>query len=123
MNQEDFMNSFRQWQAGTLTPDDLYKQMFGEGIGRSKQAFDPHNDPFAQFGQRRPHSANTLNDLLKRAAAIIHDEPIATDPKARRDQINKELDIVRGVVPTPKGYKVDPLRAKALMAELKKLPK
>lgn len=36
-------------------------------------------------------------------------------------EINNELDIIRGIVPTPKGYKVDLKRAKELMVELKRL--
>lgn len=36
-------------------------------------------------------------------------------------QINNELDIIRGVVPTPKGYVIDIKKAKRLMEELKTL--
>ncbi len=45
-------------------------------------------------------------------------------PGAKRiAEINKELDIIRGVVPTPKGYTINLSRAKELMAELKRLMK
>lgn len=44
-----------------------------------------------------------------------------TDNQKRMIEINSELDILRGVVPTPKGYHVDINRAKELMTELKKL--
>lgn len=33
--------------------------------------------------------------------------------------INRELDIIRGRIPTPKGYKVDPERIKYLMTKLR----
>lgn len=48
-------------------------------------------------------------------------EPDTTPSYKRLKEINDELDIIRGRVPTPKGYKVDLGRTKALMAELKKL--
>lgn len=38
-------------------------------------------------------------------------------------EINEELDIMRGIVPTPKGYTVDLGRAKILMKELRELMK
>lgn len=41
----------------------------------------------------------------------------------RVKEINAELDILRGITKTPKGYNIDPARAKELMAELKKLTK
>lgn len=40
---------------------------------------------------------------------------------ARIKKINQELDILRGVVPTPPGYSADPDRARELMTELRKL--
>jgi hypothetical protein len=47
-----------------------------------------------------------------------------TGPKAKRiEEINAELDILRGVVPTPANYNFEPSRAKELMAELKRLLK
>lgn len=39
------------------------------------------------------------------------------------DAINQELDIYRGVVPTPKGYRADPARVKQLMQRLAELTK
>lgn len=47
--------------------------------------------------------------------------PPKINPEVRKRQIEQELDIIRGITPTPKGYKVDPGKVKALMAELKQL--
>lgn len=47
--------------------------------------------------------------------------PRAIDKAARRKEIEAELDIVRGIVPTPKGYKVDQRHIKAIMIELRGL--
>ena len=49
--------------------------------------------------------------------------PPVINPEARRAEIEEELDIIRGRIPTPKGYRVDPSRIKALMLELRELPK
>lgn len=43
------------------------------------------------------------------------------DPEYRRREIEYELDIIRGRVPTPPGYQVDTSKVKDLMAELKQL--
>jgi len=56
-------------------------------------------------------------------------ETIKNEGSIRRDvidrisEINAELDILRGRVPTPKGYNIDINRAKELMTELKELMK
>jgi hypothetical protein len=39
----------------------------------------------------------------------------------RYTEIEKELDILRGRIPTPPGYIIDKSKAKSLMAELKKI--
>lgn len=38
-------------------------------------------------------------------------------------QIEHELDIIRGIQPTPKGYIINPSKVKSLMAELRDLKK
>lgn len=43
------------------------------------------------------------------------------DKPTRITQIEKELDIIRGRVPTPAGYKVDAGKVKGLMTELRQL--
>lgn len=50
----------------------------------------------------------------------IIDQP-SLDPVARKAEIEHELDIIRGRIPTPYGYKIYPLRIKKLMIELKQL--
>lgn len=47
--------------------------------------------------------------------------PATTDPATRRAEIEAELEILRGRVPTPKGYVADPGRIKKLMQELGQL--
>lgn len=68
--------------------------------------------------KRWPSIDAMMADLAKQKAAA---KPKPVDPVARRAEIEAELDIIRGRVPTPKGYKVDPLRAKKLMQELNQL--
>jgi hypothetical protein len=41
--------------------------------------------------------------------------------QGRISEINEELDIIKGRVPTPKGYTINKTRAKLLMAELQRL--
>lgn len=50
---------------------------------------------------------------------ITHVEPI--DPAVRLKQIDHELDIIKGRVSTPKGYKTSPGIVKSLIAERKVL--
>lgn len=56
----------------------------------------------------------TINKAAMRAPVDVRERIVA---------INEELDIIRGRVPTPKGYKVNVRHAKALMDELNKLIK
>jgi hypothetical protein len=96
--------------------DELFEKVFGGGrSGRSS---------FYQQ-QRTKTPKNPFEDLFREAytaAGTKTAEPKkAVDPKVRRVEIERELDIIRGVSPTPKGYKVDPRKAKALMIELKEL--
>jgi hypothetical protein len=74
-----------------------------------------------QYGQL----GGGLQGLLNKHPGIAQParKPLLQDPKARMAEINKELDIIRGVVPTPKGYKVDARKVKALMTELSELEK
>jgi hypothetical protein len=112
MNQEEFLKAFR---ATNLNSQQLFEQYFGSHVGQG--AFNTNN-PFGQFSGGQ---AQTLQQLVNQARAARAQANVATDPVARKKQINDELDIIRGVVPTPPRYKVDPLRAKALMTELKQL--
>lgn len=43
--------------------------------------------------------------------------------RERIKEINDELDIIRGVAPTPPGYKIAPQKIKELMAELAQIVK
>lgn len=58
-------------------------------------------------------------DAQRRAQEAAKPKPV--DPIQRINDIEDELDICRGVKPTPAGYRVDPGKVKALMTELKQL--
>jgi hypothetical protein len=98
--------------------DELFEKVFGGGrSGRSsfyqqQQTKTPKN-PFADLFEEA-HRKSTGTEYPKAKKKTV-------DPKVRRAEIERELDIIRGVSPTPKGYKVDPRKAKALMIELKEL--
>lgn len=64
------------------------------------------------------HSLAEMNQDLQKVRERI---PAKPDPVKRKADIETELDIIRGRVPTPPGYIVDPLRTKKLMQELKAL--
>lgn len=48
-------------------------------------------------------------------------KPKPIDKPTRIKQIEQELDIIRGIVPTPKGYKIDKSNIRALVKELAEL--
>ena len=54
-------------------------------------------------------------EQAKKAAAT------KVDPKQRMKEIEDELDIIRGVVPTPAGYTVDRRNVRRLVRELQEL--
>jgi hypothetical protein len=82
---------------------DSYTRQFLGGIKGA-------GDPAQQLG--------ALNNAL---GSIPKPKPV--DPGTRIKEIDEELDIIRGVRPTPKGYKIDPRRVKVLMIERAKLQK
>jgi hypothetical protein len=106
----EFLNAFR---AANLNAQDLHEHIY-----ESHTQQGPFNtyDPFRN--QKKPSS---LADLVDRVHKIIYEDDPPVNKETRVKQINEELDILRGRVPTPPNYKVDPLRAKALMKELKQL--
>lgn len=91
----------------------LLNNMLG---GRPGATYNPKASQAA--GKRWPSVEAMMADLAKQKAAAA---PKPVDRAARKAEIEAELDIIRGRVPTPKGYTVDPLRAKKLMQELKQL--
>ena len=60
-------------------------------------------------------------EVTEQASRYIGDGTTAA--QRRIIEINNELDIIRGVVPTPKGYIINVKKAKDLMEELKALMK
>lgn len=64
----------------------------------------------------------TVNAYFNQLGGNLRDQPKNIPSREQRvAEINDELDIIRGVKPTPKGYRVDVRRTKQLMAELKEL--
>lgn len=61
-----------------------------------------------------------LNSVRGPAVAFVSTDKPEAD---RVKKINDELDILRGVVPTPKGYNYDVKRVRPLMRELNELMK
>lgn len=74
----------------------------------------------------RWQSLEQMNAALSKQRAAKPSPPrpnTNVDPVTRRAEIEAELDIIRGRTPTPKGYRVDAGKIKALMTELAQLPK
>lgn len=106
-NLEGLLNNF---QAGNLSQEELYQQIYG------RQTIGTPSQPKKHWSSIEAMMA----DLAKQKAAMPP-APKPVDPARRKAEIEAELDIIRGRKPTPKGYVVDPLRAKKLMIELKQL--
>lgn len=65
-------------------------------------------------------SLSEINAALDKLKAS-KPKPKIVDKAARIQEIETELDIIRGRVPTPKGYTIDPDKVKTLVKELKEL--
>jgi hypothetical protein len=87
--------------------------------GRTTYTFT--NEEFQSSFNAYGFNQNILETVERSTAAF--NELLAKQPSPvnRRQEIERELDIIRGRVPTPKGYRVDSLRVKRLMQELKQL--
>ena len=93
-----------------------YLDSLGSGWRASVNPFDPYTfDPMRDIREHIVENVTASNVLMDRLTAP------PPDKATRLRQINTELDIIRGRVPTPPGYKIDPRRIKQLMAELKQL--
>lgn len=94
-----------------------WQEMEGPGIGSQKIGQDP--------GPRTAPKWGSIDEMMRDLKNLPKHQPKPAPPvkdKASRIQeIEDELDIIRGVKPTPKGYKVDPSKVKSLMTELKQL--
>lgn len=119
----DALNRLAQTQA---TVDNEYKRMLDELLGVSGQP-RTSTQPGASFNTHPPKWSNIaeMNAALaaKKKAQANRAPPKPIDKAARIKTIEDELDIIRGRVPTPKGFKVDASRVKDLMLELKQLQK
>jgi hypothetical protein len=72
---------------------------------------------YEQMKQLLEDNVLSTDTLLQRLMETKKLPQLPVDPKTRIAEIDKELDIIRGRIPTPKGYKIDARKAKALMAE------
>lgn len=102
---EDLLGSLGGWEANGQRLGGLGNQLGGQGF----------------FNQAPPKWSNLaeMNAYIKAHPPKAKPKPI--DKATRIRQIEEELDIIRGRVPTPKGYKVDATKVKDLMIELRKL--
>lgn len=94
----------------------LFSQFNQQGFGTLGQQQATQQQP-RQFG-----SIAELNAALaaqRKAQEARKPKPV--DKPTRIAEIEHELDICRGIIPTPKGYKVDTSKVKSLVAELKQL--
>lgn len=67
----------------------------------------------SQYNQQ--YNLSYLNQLLNSNIS----RPIVLTGEDRIEQIDNELDIIRGIIPTPKGYKIDKNKIKSLLKERK----
>lgn len=84
------------------------------------------NQPFQQFVFNYEHLQGTsfrigVSSKLFPTTSTQSVSSSTSESKTRIAAIEHELDIIRGRIPTPKGYVVNPLRIKELMTELKQL--
>lgn len=83
-----------------------------------QQAYRSHSKSLADEAARGFFYTTLIQNVKAGQAVTIKQLPqLPPDPKTRIAEIDKELDIIRGRVPTPKGYKINPRKAKALMTE------
>lgn len=89
---------------------------YSQGIGSQKIGAPPKagRAPFASLGE-----LNAALGAKRKAEEAAKPKPV--DRPKRIKEIEAELDIIRGVVPTPKGYTIDKTRIRSLLAELKEL--
>jgi hypothetical protein len=112
-NLEDQYSTFNDWNGDNLSAEQIRQQVYGF---ESRTGFRVKTD--ARPDQQ---SVDSFFDTFRTVAAAAPIKKTPVTKETRIKQINEELDIIRGRVPTPKNYTVNPLRAKALMAELKQL--
>jgi hypothetical protein len=106
------LEELRQLFGGSTASD---WKVNGQGIGSQHIGGGGYNTHPPRFS-----SIEELNQALHKQKVVRPATP-KVSPEVRKKEIEDELDIIRGVVPTPRGYKVNPLRIKQLMAELSQL--
>lgn len=118
---DDLFNNYKK--RPNYTPNSSLDEAFrrlNEELNRSQ----------SQYYQQYNRQKATLNDALgqlgglggiKGAGAAY--KPRIKDPATRIVEIDRELDIIRGVIPTPKGYSTDVHKVKTLLAERAELKK
>lgn len=89
-------------------------------FGKSNDGFYWHIDFESQADWDAFRGSLGGTHRTKVAREHVVPAPAPTIP-ATKAEIEAELDIIRGRVPTPKGYKVDKGRTKLLMTRLKEL--
>lgn len=84
-----------------------YTANLNELLNRLNNQFHSVNDP----------DWRSINNILRE----LDDKPKPVDKVTRMAQIEVELNIIKGITPTPRGYKIDKTNIKILIKELKQL--
>lgn len=125
-NQAAWDEVFGEWAKQAAQQEQFFNQNHWQA---NQQAYDPYQGFNAGQQNQQQHQQVhgewyhvNVDEYLR--SMDMPSRPVATmpvDTETRKREINSELDIIRGRVPTPKGYTVNPGRVKDLMAELKQL--
>lgn len=120
---EDFLNQF---QGANLSAEELLEQLYGDprqraandqqASNRTKQNQNWFNPFESVFGQYQYTFSGGAAQTRRPAQPIVN-------PDVRRREIEHELEIIKGIIPTPKGYTITTSKAKALVVELRELNK
>jgi hypothetical protein len=112
-----------------------YNQQLNQAQAERLQAFRDILNGTQGFGtnvneNKNRNNAKKFASLADMNAALAAQRAAAAKPRpappvinkdARLKQVEHELDIIRGVVPTPRGYKIDKSHVKELLSERNEL--
>lgn len=117
---------FNQWQASDLPIDEFLAESKKQTVRNILNGMPPYQGGFGQgLGGQTTSAPPKWNNIEEMNRYIKAHPPKARpkpkSPEVRRAEIERELDIIRGRIPTPKGFKVDAGKVKRLMTELRQL--
>lgn len=111
-----FEQLFNDWQASNKTINE-----FLQDIDIDDALHHMHSRQAPPPKQELPKWNNLAEMNAYLRAHPPKPRPKPKSPAQRKLEIERELDIIRGRVPTPKGYKIDPRKIKSLMQEYRSL--